>query len=99
MISSAKKGFITLADSRVKRKMWSQNRHAEGETLDRHEHSKCRKSSFVAPQLSRTDRTVCPEYISAAAAVLAGFDDSATVTLNDVRDLLRRHFRNELLFG
>ena len=52
---------------------------------------------IFAPKLSRTDRTVRPEYISAAAAVLAGFDESATVTLNDVRDLLRRHFRNELL--
>jgi len=46
MISSVKTGFPTLADFRVKRKMWSQNRHAEGKTLDWHEHSKCRKSSY-----------------------------------------------------
>ena len=52
---------------------------------------------IVAPKLSRTDRTVHPEYISAAAAVLAGFDDSVTVMLDEVRDLLRWHFRNELL--
>ena len=54
---------------------------------------------IFAPKLSRTDRTVRPEYISAAAAVLAGFDDLATVTLNDLRDLLRGHFRNEFLSG
>jgi len=46
MISSAKKGFLTLADFRAKRKIWSENRHVGCKTLDRHEHSKCRKSSY-----------------------------------------------------
>ncbi len=88
------------ADFRMKRKMMRQDRHAGRETPERHEHSKNAENPFIAaPNVSRPTRRFPAQYISAAAAVLAGFDDSATVTLNDLRDLLRWHFRNELLSG
>jgi len=98
MISSVKKRFPTLADFRVKRKMMRQDRHAGRETPERREHSKNAENPFIAaPECFRDGPDSSPRYISALAAALAGFSVPGYSYADDLRELLRRDFRNKLL--
>src|SRR6266404_9575704 len=98
MISSVKERFLTLAEFRMKRKMMRQDRHVGRETPERHEHSKNAENPFIAaPECFRDRPDSSPQYISALAAALAGFSVPGYSYADDLRELLRRDFRNKLL--